>query len=420
MTSVAPPPKQGYYLSRLVAASGERMTLLKDATTDLPVPWVTRYCTGPKRDQRRAQKTIDASLSTIRLVLEWGIERDIDIDARLDSLELFSSEETRDLAHWLGRGRATDRKRRHLSSVSGNTQYGRVMAMRQYFAWRAEHALYRILSSSGRYGDASRKLEDWKRLVETTVREGGGGRGRGGKKGLPEELRDRFLEVIRPDYPDNPFEARHRARNWALLLSYYKLGLRRAEPLVLKGVDLLMAGSRPRISVHGRPDDPEDPRPDQPSVKTADRVLHIDADLLGALEKWLICRSDARLYPGAKKQPFVFVAENGKPMASRTVYDLFVILRDAFPEFPTDFSPHTLRHTWNDRFSELCDRVRQDEGGKEIDRDQRLTEAREASMRNYLMGWKKNSQTALQYTERHTERRAQELSLQMQGKVCDG
>ncbi|TIO79350.1 MAG: site-specific integrase [Mesorhizobium sp.] len=409
--------RPGHYLSRLVAGSGERITLLKDAMTDLPVPWITRYCVGPIRTQGKAQKTIDSCLSTLRLVLQWGIERGIEIDARLDSIELFSKEETEDLIDWLGIGRATDKKRRLRKRVSGDTQYTRAMQMRQYFAWRAEHALHRISSSSGRYGDASRKLEDWKCLVGESVRGGGG---KSTKKGLHQDLRPRLLEVIHPDFPSNPFERRHRKRNFALLLSYYKLGLRRGEALVLKGADLFLAGSRPRISVQGCPDDPEDPRPDQPSVKTADRVLYIDAVLRGAIEQWLTCRSDAKLYPGAKKQPFVFVAENGNAIAGRTVYDLFVIIREAFPEFPPDFSPHTLRHDWNDRFSTLCDKVRRVEAEQEIDPDLRLTDAREASMRNYLMGWKKGSNTGVRYTTRSTERRAQELNLQMQESLFNG
>ena len=179
-----------------------------------------------------------------------------------------------------------------------------------------------------------------------------------------------------------------------------------------------MAGSRPRISVHGRPDDPEDPRPDQPSVKTADRVLHIDARPARRAGEMVDLPLGREALSGAKKQPFVFVAENGKPMAGRTVYDLFVILREAFPEFPADLSPHTLRHDWNDRFSRAVRpstaRTRQE---RRSTRTSALTQAGEASMRNYLMGWKKNSQTALQYTERYTEQRAQELSLQMQGKI---
>jgi integrase len=328
------PAEPVYILSRLIGMSGERFVLLKDRRTELPDPWTTRYSVGPQRMKEKAAKTIERSLSSIGLALQWAIARGIDLDARLDSLELFTSAETDDLIHWLRIGRATDKRRRHRLTVLPDTAYTRAMEVRHYFSWRAELALHRISVSSGRYNDASRKLEDWKVLLGGKVRAGGGS---GGKKmGLPEELRPRFLEVIHPDFSENPFEPRHRKRNYALLLCYYKLGLRRAEPLVLKAEDLILTGSKPRIAIHGRPDDPEDPRPDQPSVKTADRILQVDAVLLKALMDWLICRGDRRLYADAKKHPFVFVAEDGQPMAGRTVYDLFVIIKKVFPEFGTD------------------------------------------------------------------------------------
>lgn len=402
----------GFVPSRLIGVSGERFVLLKDRQSGIPDPWTTRYVVGPRRTKERAIKTIERSLYSISLGLQWAHVRGIDLDARLDSLELFSSEEMDDLVHWLRLGRATDRRRRKRKVVLADTAYTRVMDVRSYFSWRAELALHRIKVSDGRYGDASRKLEDWKVLLGNKIRGGGGGERK--KKGLTDDLRKRFLEIIDPGHPNNPFEARHRRRNYALLLCYYKLGLRRAETLVVKAEDLMLAGSKPYIAIHGRPDDPKDPRPDQPSVKTADRVLHVDAALLGALMDWLLSRGDRRLYADARKHAFVFVAENGQPLSGRTVYDLFVIIRKTFPEFGPDFSPHTLRHDWNDRFSEHCDSVRKAEEGRNVDPDRSMTHARETSLRNYLMGWKKSSKTGAHYTERFTQEQAQEISLQLQ------
>lgn len=416
---MAVPAEPSFHLCRLIGSSGERFAILKDRDTGLPDPWTTRYSVGPQRTKGLASKTQERSLASINLALQWAAARGIDLDARLDSLELFTQEETEDLVHWLTIGRATDRRRKARLTVQSDTAYVRAMDVRQYFSWRADLALHRISVSSGRYGDASRKLQDWQVLLGNQVRGGKGGNSEP-KMGLVEELRTRLLEVVHPDFSENPFETRHRKRNYALILCYYKLGLRRAEALVLKGNDLLLSGSMPRIEVHGFPDDPQDPRPDQPSVKTADRVLPIDSVLHLALTDWLICRGDRRLYPNAKKQPFVFVAENGNPIAGRTVYDLFVTIRTAFPEFGSDFSPHTLRHDWNDRFSELCDKVRGEEGGRDVDPDRRLTDAREASLRNYLMGWKKNSKTGAHYTERSTRTQAQELSMKLQGDLADG
>ncbi len=407
-----------YRVSTLVTSSGERFPLLKNLRTGLPDPWVTRYSAVDRRAKRNAANTIKKVSHDVGLALEWAEAREIGLDARLESVELFTHEEMVDLVKWLRIGRATDKVRCDREVVSPGTHYERVRHVCGYFGWRAEIAILRISIASGQYQVASKKLEDWRRMTDKLARPGSG-TGKE-KRGLTPELRVKFLDVISPGFPGNPFDPRHRDRNYALLLMYYELGLRRAEALVVKGSDLFLAGSKPRLTVHGRPDDPEDPRPDQPSVKTADRELPLGPKVLSSLDVWLQTRNDARRYPGAKKTGFVFVAENGKPMANRTVYDLFVRIRDAFSEFPADFSPHTLRHDWNDRFSELCDEERAAEPPHDPDDDTRLTDAREMKLRNYLMGWKKNSQRAATYTVRSTERQAQELSLRLQGRSISG
>jgi integrase len=361
------------------------------------------------------------ALRSIAFSKEWAELRGIDLNQRLESGDLLTQEETVDLVNWLrlartapvGQLEALERP----AVVAADTHYTRVLDARAYFCWRAEVAIHRLSIASGRYGEAAQKLADWKRMIGGLVRGGPSDK----KYGLPPELRKRFLDVITPEDPENPFDPAHRYRNQALLLTYYELGLRRAEALVFKAGDLHLAGHRPKVYVHRRPDDPDDPRPDEPLVKTASRVLFVGPKLRGILETWLIKhRSDRARYPGAKKTPFVFVSENGRPMALRTVYDLFVRIRETFPEFPRDFSPHTLRHDWNDRFSALCDEERRAEAERGVPNDERLTHAREMAMRNYLMGWKKHSQRAATYTNRTTEAQSAELILRLQDRSVHG
>src|SRR3954447_986670 len=94
--------------------------------------------------------------------------------------------------------------------VDAETHYARVLDVRAYFAWRVELALHRIPVASGRYGDAAQKLGDWKAMIGAQVRGGKPGR----KYGLPSELRARFLRIIHPDSPENPFDPAHRYRNF--------------------------------------------------------------------------------------------------------------------------------------------------------------------------------------------------------------
>lgn len=83
---------------------------------------------------------------------------------------------------------------------------------------------------------------------------------------------------------------------------------------------------------------------------------------------------------------------------------VFNVLREKCPELPTSLSPHVMRHSWNDRFSE------------EMDKRQTAEES-EKKIRSYLMGWSETSSTAATYTRRHTRKKAQEVSLKMQEQI---
>lgn len=410
-----------FRVNGVVLGDGERFALLIDSKTGLPEPWATRYSAVFLRSKAGSVNTMSKALRSIALSEEWAELRGIDLTQRLESGDLLTQEETVDFVNWLRLARASSVGQSEASQppavVAPDTHYTRVLDARAYFSWRAEIAIHRISIASGRYGDAAQKLENWSRMIGGLVR----GAPSRTKYGLAPDLRKRFLEVIDPESPENPFAPANRYRNFALLLTYYELGLRRAEALVLKAGDLHLAGHRPNVYVYRRPDDPDDPRPDEPLVKTASRVLFVGAKLRGVLETWVIKhRSDRVRYPGAKKTPFVFVSDNGRPMALRTVYDLFVTIREMFPEFPRDFSPHTLRHDWNDRFSDLCDDERTAESERGVPADERLTHAKEMAMRNYLMGWKKHSQRAATYTNRTTEARSAELILRLQERSVHG
>jgi integrase len=85
------------------------------------------------------------------------------------------------------------------------------------------------------------------------------------------EVRDVFLNAITPGHSTNPFAPRHQARNYALWLSYYDCGLRRSEAIGLKTKDLELNGKEPMITVHRRPDDPDDTRTVPANTKSARR-----------------------------------------------------------------------------------------------------------------------------------------------------
>jgi integrase len=68
-----------------------------------------------------------------------------------------------------------------------------------------------------------------------------------------------------------------------------------------------------------------------------------------------------------------------------------------------DLHGHTLRHTWNDKFSELMDTM-----------DNPPSPEDQEARRSYLQGWKQGSGSAVTYNKRFTEAKGMEHGLNLQ------
>ncbi|WP_258001199.1 tyrosine-type recombinase/integrase [Janthinobacterium sp. ROICE36] len=231
-----------------------------------------------------------------------------------------------------------------------------------------------------------------------------GGKGRNGlgkRTSLTQEAQERVWQVIGPESPENPWKGAHaRARNELIVRWLLGLGVRRGE---LLGVDIRLINFRSNeVVVVRRADDKHDPRGIQPNAKTLDRVLPFNGDLAKRTQDYII--NFRRKFPLAKKHPFLFVANGGRPLGIRALNKIFEALRERCPDLPDDVMPHVLRHTWNDNFS-----IAMDDSGTAPENEQK--------MRSRLMGWKPTSKTAETYNRRATERRARKASLEMQEKM---
>jgi integrase len=159
---------------------------------------------------------------------------------------------------------------------------------------------------------------------------------------------------------------------------------------------------RGRLTVARRPDDPKDPRRQQPTAKTLSRILPMSSGLVEMGTAYIL--NVRRLVPGARKHGFLFVeTDRGRPLSAAAVEKLFRELRQTSPDLLESLTAHVLRHTWNDRYSEWCDR-------------NKIQPEDEEKQRTYLMGWHDGSGTATIYTRRHTRKRAAEVSLAMQAE----
>ncbi|MDO9383323.1 MAG: tyrosine-type recombinase/integrase [Hyphomicrobiaceae bacterium] len=275
----------------------------------------------------------------------------------------------------------------------------RLQCIRDYVRWSAELHLDRSGTSRSQRAELRAAVDTFVLAVEARIPSGGTSEVR---EGLAPDLRQKLREVTRPDSPENPWNDRHaRIRNALIVDWLYDLGLRRGELLSVRSSDLDFR--RGVVTISRRPDDPSDPRRNQPVVKTRGRELPLSAENLDATRHYIINIRGSLL--GARRHEYLFVAsDTGTPLSMPALAKIFRVLRSKIADLPDQLSPHILRHTWNDRFSEEMDR-------------ENVPEDTEKKARSYLMGWSETSGTAGTYTRRHVREKAKRVSLDLQEKM---
>ena len=221
------------------------------------------------------------------------------------------------------------------------------------------------------------------------------------RQGLSFEETTQLLESVKLDAELNPWKGEFvRVRNRLIVHLLLNLGLRKGELLGIKVSDVNL--EKNEVTIYRRADDVEDPRSIQPNAKTKARILPIDQELAQALHIYVV--KYRRTFSGARKHPFLFVANGtGAPLSIAAIDVVFSDIKNKSPSAFNRLSAHILRHTWNDKFSEVMDK-------------QGIGEAKEEEARSYAMGWKPGSGTAKVYTRRHVRQKANEASLALQAR----
>jgi integrase len=137
------------------------------------------------------------------------------------------------------------------------------------------------------------------------------------------------------------FAPHARLRNWLMFETALELGIRRGELLKLR-LDSLPRGADDGILILRRPDDPNDSRPHEPAVKTAERVIPASRTLLSAIRAYLTYPPPLGRVSG--KSPYLFVARSGAPLSSDRADDVIVAIGRHSGVKPLSW--HRLRHTW--------------------------------------------------------------------------
>lgn len=170
---------------------------------------------------------------------------------------------------------------------------------------------------------------------------------------------DEFMSVVAEDSPDNPFKSQEvRLRNCVMFESIYETGMRSGELLSLYVEDILYddAGD-PIVRIRDRRDDPNDPRPNPPQVKTLERDIPISQKLYERFQKYIAVRYST---PNARKRPFLFVnhrhdISQGFPMSDKNFQLELKRVVAVRPDRFKDIRRHGFRHNFNVNLTDQLD-----------------------------------------------------------------
>lgn len=413
-----------YLIRPLVFSNGERFHVLLSRASGEPLFEPTLFVVSVARANGMASATIKQVLSAI-MVLQLALDQlKIDVGARLADGQLLDLNEVesvigfcrREVASVVGdpapkRAIATPKvvslekvRMRSLAKpveglVDSHTTGVRVRYIRDYLNWLAKKRELQIGPHHSQYAGlaAIRPLiyeAFTERVPKVFSRDEDEQR-----QGLSKEVLDRLKAVIEPTSPENPWKgAPARIRNQLIFNWLLSLGLRNGELLGIRISNINFQANE--VTVKRQADEVKDPRTRQPNAKTRSRTLPLGDTLAIRTQQYI---TSVRKAQGvARKNDFLFVANGtGSPLSLSAVNKLFAEVRQKCPGLPSDLTPHVLRHTWNDEFSNLMDKAK-------------VPEEQEKRMRNELMGWSPASKTAAVYTRRTTRKKASEASRALQ------
>lgn len=416
----------GYQVKVIRCESGERLPLLVNRETGIPLWDPTLFLLTELRSTSRASSTLSQAARAVMVAHQAFDYLEIDIVERLAQGRLIDLGEIDSLTKLAGlsqlaldqalkvgqrastapsgvisleKARMRSRAKKQ-SQVQSETKDIRLMYIRDYIAWLAAGRLLKLDAHHPQRQSLSTTAELVVGRLNARI-SGGKKDGLNARQGVSSDVRARALEVVDPLHPENPWKNKHvRSRNQLIFMWLLLLGLRNGEFLTVRARDVnLRAGE---VTIYRRPDDPEDPRAEEAKVKKGGRLLALSPELAELTRLYLT--GPRSKIPGAKRHPFLIVATGtGKPLSRSQLNKLFRELRTKVPGLPDDLSPHVLRHTWNDDFSELMD-------------ERGVEPADEERMRKQAMGWSDSSKMPAHYTKRSVQRKTNEASLAMQAK----
>lgn len=398
--------EKNYRVTTFVMDSGERYCMVVDRASGLPMYYPTLFLTTQIRNKGNAFSTTLAAANNLVLLLRFLESRDINLEQRFLTKDFFKPHELDDLRDFAQRkqGRMPSKAFSNpwlddelVNIVDNGTQHSRLTTFANYLRWYAMHILKMpeldVVEQIKTMATQIKVRRPSKKSRNSTLQD----------RSLSDVQLDVLFETIKLDSEWNPFSIDVQRRNRLMILLLYHLGIRGGELLNIRIQDIDFSSNRIRIV--RRADERADSRTNEPNAKTRERLIPLAESLAQELHSYIT--KDRRKVQNAKKNDYLFVTYKrgptvGNPISKAGYHKIFSLVKDVSPQLYT-VTGHSLRHTWNRKFSERMDAM-----------DEPVSEERQEQIRAYLQGWKPGSGTAATYNKRFIQQKGFEAALALQ------
>ena len=398
--------EKNYRVTTFVMDSGERYCMVVDRASGLPVYYPTLFLTTQIRNRGAAFSTMLVAANNLLLLLRFLDSRGINLEQRFLSKDFFKPHELDALRDFAQRKQGKKPlmvpsnpcvEDATIDTVDNGTQHSRLTTFANYLRWYAMHILKMpeldVVEQIKTMATQIKVRRPSKMSRNSTLQD----------RSLSDVQLDVLFELIQPGSASNPFSIDVQRRNRLMILLLFYLGIRGGELLNIRIQDIDFSTNRIRIV--RRADERADSRTNEPNAKTRERLLPLAESLVQELHRYIT--QDRRKVQNAKKNDYLFVTYKrgptvGNPISKAGYHKIFSVVRAVSPQLCAA-TGHSLRHTWNRKFSERMDAM-----------DEQVSEERQEQVRSYLMGWREGSGTAATYNKRFIQQKGFEAALALQ------
>ncbi|EOO4825260.1 tyrosine-type recombinase/integrase [Escherichia coli] len=393
----------GYKVKKFIMSSGERGCLILDKKSNLPTYYQNLFLTTDIRNRGATASTMEIVATNLLIFSNFLDGRGIDIIERVELKKYLSVAEIDDLVRYakqrFDRQKIINIKSTNYRFIAKRTFSYRIHVFSRYLKWLCGL----VHSSKGIH--AKYEVDVFIESIRAHIpRNSSLNMNEISEKSLNEEEIKVLFRLLEIGGIENPFHKEVQVRNRLIFTLLLNLGLRAGELLNLKIDDFDLRDNT--LSVVRRHDSKEDGRSYQPLVKTGERVIPLSDEL--AREIFDYISNSREKMTKRKKHNFLFVAHctgknAGEPLSISAYEKVISTLKRVSPEL-YNLSGHRLRHSWNYMYSKGIE-------GAELEYNRRK------DLRNYLMGWSKESIMCDRYNYKYISQQEKDVVLKVYKSV---